>query len=317
MDTPVCTGYDGNFSSAAQPSLTSLANGTLVMAFEEYNITTCSYTYCTRNVAPYFYPSYTTYDRIVVTESYDNGTTWTAPTTLDSVTNNSVGYYTVSNYPDLMPRVAAYGNTIYVAWQNVTYPYICGYLSGVTLRASTDGGATWNTATQIAAQSGTSYCNPTNSYNAANPDVLVAPNGTLYVSFITQLGYQCPYSCGSAASVVVGASTDNGSTFTYTTVAAGQYGDYQWYNDQSVFVQINPSLAYGATTGQLFVTWSALTFGNYCTEYNLGYTYCGYNYPLSLFIANSSDGGTTWNAHAINTTLQNPDYGWWNQVYMP
>ena len=317
LDNPLCTGYDGNFSSAAQPSLTSLANGTLVMAFEEYNITTCPYYYCTREVAPYFYPDYVTYDRIVVSESYDNGSTWTTPTVVSVDNNNSGGNYQVPDYPNLMPRATAFGNTIYVAWTNYTNPYACGLLTGATLRASTNGGVTWKRPVTLEPQVGSSPCYPTTTVNAANPDLIVLPNGTLYVSYLTPLGYACSYQCGESASITVGWSVNNGTTFTYATAATSQTSEYDWCCDDSTFATINPYIVYGASTNQIFVVWQAYYVGNFC-EYDTSTSeYCGNMAALAPFIANSSDGGATWNSHLMNTGMTNPNYGPLNAVYNP
>ncbi|HZY91621.1 MAG TPA: hypothetical protein VFG07_02435 [Thermoplasmata archaeon] len=316
LDNPVCTGYGGNFSSAAQPSITSLSNGTLVMAYEEYNISCGSYCYYPY-VAPYYYYYYEKYDRIVATESYDNGTTWTTPQVLSTKNDTGGSSSSVPNYPSLMPRIAASGSYVYVAWTNYTYPFVCDMQAGVKLAVSSNGGSTWSAPTVISPEIGTGQYCYTKTWVAANPDLVVVPNGTLYVSYVTQIAYGCNYFCEGAGSVVVARSTNHGSTFAIATVQSGLQFLYDWCCDNSIFLPTNPSIAYGNSTNQLFVTWSSEFRGSFCETYTATSSYCGTNQVLTLWIANSSDGGVSWTAHQISTPAINPNNGPYNQLYMP
>src|SRR5579863_9399120 len=117
LGNPDCS-VASQYASAWTPSLTSLSNGTLVLAYIEYNFSSAAYshytpyldfggcTYCSYNVG---------WDRLVVTESYDNGATWTAPTVLNTSNNPGLN---ASAFAAERPWATAYGNTIYVAWTN-------------------------------------------------------------------------------------------------------------------------------------------------------------------------------------------------------
>ncbi|HYK93239.1 MAG TPA: hypothetical protein VEY07_04255, partial [Thermoplasmata archaeon] len=168
LGNPVCTGYDKNFSSAMHPSLTSLSNGTLVLAYDEYNYTT------NRTLYPIsYYPTppdlscdALPYDRIVVSESYNNGTTWTTPSVLSAVTNNSNNTCPKANYPDIQPWVSANGNSIYVTWMTnflwgnygelcpYNYPVYSAPSSSIAFDSSTNGGTSWASVTSLGSYPG-------------------------------------------------------------------------------------------------------------------------------------------------------------------
>ncbi|HTT26239.1 MAG TPA: sialidase family protein, partial [Thermoplasmata archaeon] len=141
------------YPSAWEPSLTSLANGTLVLAYLQYNLTYLgpyAFTSFSYGYAPNAYPSNTPTSRLVVTESYDNGTTWTSPTVLNSST---LGPGQLTSWAPERPWVDAFGDTVYVVWENATqtdlapqqfYPTFttAGSLQS-HLKVSQDGGRTW------------------------------------------------------------------------------------------------------------------------------------------------------------------------------
>ncbi|MCI4337044.1 MAG: hypothetical protein L3K17_07640, partial [Thermoplasmata archaeon] len=96
---PVCS-TARQYSSAWQPTLTSLANGTLVLAYIQYNMTSAS--------IPTLDCSSVPYDRLVVTRSFNNGTTWTTPLVLNNTPNTSLGCPVgLAN----RPWITAFGNT--------------------------------------------------------------------------------------------------------------------------------------------------------------------------------------------------------------
>src|SRR4029077_6888607 len=80
-----------HLSEAWDPSLTSLPNGTFVVTYVEFSSYTCTYYYCSKNNAPYFYPYDMVYDDLVVQRSFDGGVTWTAPQELNSTYNSAPG----------------------------------------------------------------------------------------------------------------------------------------------------------------------------------------------------------------------------------
>ncbi|MCI4337382.1 MAG: hypothetical protein L3K17_09415 [Thermoplasmata archaeon] len=322
LSDPNCTGYDMYFPSAAQPAITSLSNGTLVLAYEQYNLTSNSgcYYYCYGVTSvPYFYCTYLYYDRIVVRESSDNGTTWSTPTVLTSVSNDNNGSCSVAGANGLQPMIAAYGDTVYVAWTNFTDSDFYGISTGVNLRISPDGGTTWGVDKLLAPVQGDGSGL---TESAMNPDLLVSPNGTLYVAYLTKIGFtlETLYGCTcydfQSGQLELATSTDNGSTFTYRAIESNVL-----LTDvccvSSIFYATTPSLAFSATTGQLFVAYSGLGIGDLCYNEGTSGNYCNaYNEALFEVVANSSNAGATWSAHNL-TSLVNFNGGEFDQAWTP
>jgi len=315
LGNPDCTGYDANFANAAQPSLTSLANGTLVLAYEEYNFTT---NFGFTAIAPQFDCYDIVYSRIVVSLSYDAGVTWTDPEVLDNTTSSTA--CPSDGFPDLQPSATAFGDSIYVAWTNLTIPYPCGVSAGVTLAASLDGGASWQpTSTLANVNASTVYCFPTTTSASMNPALAVAPDGTLYVAYLTGLGQSNfpPYYVYDTGTVELASSTTNGSTFAYSTIASHQLLMEYRCCLGTVFTDPMPSIAIGGPSGQIYVGWAAPQLGYFCTYYGSGsYCYAGAD-PEGLWFANSSDGGATFTAGPVVNSLYNPNGGPYNQFWNP
>ena len=314
---PKCSGTDANYPDAAQPSLTSLANGTLVMAYEQFNFTSPSF-----EGAPQFYCYELSYDRIVVTESYDNGTSWTTPTELDSLVTGSLSSVCPAGYPDLQPSVAAIGQTVYVAWTNYTSYYFCGYSSEIDLRASTNGGSTWSAATQVPTVAGSwPGCTPSTYNAAASPALTVAPDGTLLVAYFTGLGLVSGPACSNCyegGQVELASSTTNGSSFALSVVGTGVISSqYNLCCANSVFWITQPSIVYGATYGQIYVAWASMGFGDFCEIYqSTNACYSGEEVSM-VTVANSSTGGATFDDHQIVQPLFNPNGGPYDQAFNP
>lgn len=317
LSDPTCTGNDANFPDAAQPSLTSLANGTLVMAYQQFNFTSTSY------VAPEFYCGEISYSRIVVTESYDNGSSWTLPTVLDSTTSaGNSSSCPLPDYPDVQPWAAAIGQTIYVAWTNYSAYYFCGYSSEVDFRASTNGGSSWGTETEMPVVSGSwPGCTPATYVTAAAPAMTVAPDGTIYVAYLTGMGLVNGYSCSNCyegAHMELARSTNNGSSWGTTTVSNDVISDpYSLCCADGPFWGAQPSITYSNVTHQVYVAWASYSFGDYCEiYYDSNYCYTG-NEVTSVTVANSSDGGATFTQHPIIQPVFNPNGGPYDQMWNP
>src|SRR5579859_4488053 len=109
IGNPVCTGDGANYSSAFQPSLTSLPNGTFVLAYVEYNYskqTAYSYAVPPENMYCGGYSAYIDYSRIVMAFSYKDGASWSTPSVI-----NETNYTTCpqSTFPSYRPSVTAIG----------------------------------------------------------------------------------------------------------------------------------------------------------------------------------------------------------------
>ncbi|MCI4323016.1 MAG: hypothetical protein L3K03_03190 [Thermoplasmata archaeon] len=185
LGNTVCTNATlaDDYVNAWQPSVTSLANGTLVVAFVEFNLslqTGCGSCYLV-------YPDISASDRtgdanggngpnndfnasqLVVAFSYDNGVAWTAPTPVNTSTIGGswcpTGCLASANWIQQRPSLTASGQTIYLTWTNITEgwvgsyapvyctffgPYYCGSGdSAVQLAVSPDGTADFGPPIQL------------------------------------------------------------------------------------------------------------------------------------------------------------------------
>lgn len=325
LGNPVCavdTQNDSHYADAEMPALTSLSNGTFVLSYVESNISAANYYYY-ESAYPFSIGCYyTDYDRVVVTESYNNGSTWTTPTVIQQT---DINYTTTNGCANpgtglVRPSIAATGSTVYLAYTE--YPYYfedcCNYSTPyegfLHLVVSTNGGASWTNATVPPDMYGSQIAN--------YPDVIVAPNGTLYMAYDTGDAYNfvCSLYCTDLynTSIVVAWSTDNGSSFNWSVVTQTAYfPTYQNYGSNFLSGPF-PELAYSPSDDQLFVTFTSLTFGVYCYYYPGGY-YCGYVESLSnVYLSNSSNGGLNWSSpESVNPGLINPNYGPLDSAYLP
>ena len=317
-----CSGSGDAYESAFQPSLTSLANGTLVLAYVQYNWTAS----CTGCYIPYP-PNLECYsladDRIVVMESYDNGTNWTAPKVLDNVTTRAATTgCNLAGFPDLRPSIAATGDTVYVAWENVTGPYTCGMSSEIWVRTSSDGGASWTAATALPFAKGTTaYCYPSTTGAAENPYLLIDPSGELFIAYTTNFSTRliCAAYCyyASTVDVDVAASVTNATSFT-TTTAASQLLMPSICCDSGVNALPFPTLAYGATYHQLYLSFEGSENGLFCFYYSASPNCYNTTGVTNVFFTNSSTNGASWSPyHPVSTDLVNPNGGPANAVYHP
>jgi Divergent InlB B-repeat domain len=320
------------FPSAYQPSLTSLANGTFVLAYVAYNQTPNN---------PWFNQGlggtggyYTiTGAALVLQMSYDGGATWAAPDVLNESLNPSVlvnccDQNDTHAFTPQRPWVTAYGNTIYLAWTNDTYSagfdFYCeveinGYApcygeasSQVHLLVSKDGGASWAVSDLLTVRP------PLNDTISAGEDpyVLVSPNGTVYVAYVTDF-YLAPWSIRASTgdylptgSIEIATSWNNGSTFRYSTAASDlmlDVGPYAPPYQGNLWGEvIAPQLAWSQADSQLYVTWTMLDWGVdlycplTCPEDNLF---------ENVYLTNSSDGGANWEPYHLVSPLLNNSLG--------
>lgn len=280
------------YANAWEPSLTSLANGTLALAYVQYNVSA--------GTSPHAISFGGTYnvlwDRLVVTLSYNGGLSWTKPVVL-ATTANPLG----SNRSDtpMRPWAAAIGNTLYVTWmglnQSLGYYYLSNTYEGsasVHLKVSTNGGGTWGPNIELPTQNSTAVLSM-----AMNPVDLVLPTGVLLLSYVTNYSYGCHnlnnvFFCSTQGTVEVAASANNGSTFTlhplgeyFTTYPVGKSNPVY----PPPFADPSPTIAYGASTHQLFLAFSAYWVQEVCYAYG-----CYTGLVPNIFVGNSSTYGVTW-----------------------
>jgi hypothetical protein len=321
LGNPVCSAGPA-YASAWEPSLTSLGNGTLALVYIEYNM---SGSLGGTPWLPYSSELNTPTSRLVFSESYDNGSSWTTPVVLNSSVLNASG--SLQLWAPERPWISAQGATVYVTWENFTqstlYPqaYNLNWAGGASIGShlivSTNGGSTWGTPIDLPVTTGLYY--PFYEHVAMNPTVLAAPNGSVYVSYTTNVSYGLP--CATiclqsptvVGNVVLGESRDNGTTFRWSTIAADVALNPLWGS----FYDPSPQLAVSPTTGQLFVTYSAALPGTYCFAYVP--VFCGAEAAASaVFFANSSNGGATWSkVHLVDPSLIDNNGGPQSETYNP
>ncbi len=323
-----------HFASAMDPSLTSLANGTMVLTYIQYS----NYSYYSyyENFAPYLEPQFTNYDRLVVQESYNGGLAWTSPRVLDWSNNTHAGYYnSPAGRPAYRDWVTATGNTVYVTWENLTdpdYQNVSGYFSSqIHLRVSTDGGATWGKTIDLPVTPGKyggyGVFRPTDY--AVNPTVLAAPNGEVFVAYSTGWTYDysrqyCapypPYACGYGVytdDIVVANSSTNGSTWSVHMAAANvSTSEYFNFRPSGIFHDPSPVLAYSATRHQVYLAYAGTVVGDFCNPASTSGCQLGVS-TQDIYVQNSSDGGARWSAPAFLSSLVNVQNGTENSAYQP
>ncbi|MCI4323824.1 MAG: hypothetical protein L3K03_07405 [Thermoplasmata archaeon] len=314
LGNTVCTNTtDANsYLNAWQPTVTSLSNGTLVVAFVEFNLSlpsgcsssafpqvngTCYLPFpqiferdTGQFASPIFgndpFPTATSdynSSQLVVSFSYDNGTSWTAPSPVNTSTVGSpdcnvfsfnlgpLGCQTWANWIQQRPSITAFGQTIYLTWTNITggwsqyaptpidelycsfgYAVVCpSGESAVQLAVSQNGTANFSTPRQLPVL----VAPGSPLWVGANPSALVTPNGTLVVAYTSNVSINstlptisgCPsVACGGFLSnVIVAQSADNGTTWTLGVAAGSVFDsrDYQNYEDSQDVINAGDQIA--------------------------------------------------------------------------
>jgi Divergent InlB B-repeat domain len=263
LNNPQCASSandNSHYNNSWEPALTSLANGTLVLAYIQYNsggfAPDLEWDYNSFAGSPNM--SYNVpYDRLVLTESYDNGVSWTTPQVINASNNPSL---TVADFwSPLRPSVTAIGQTIYLAWtamNTALFPNTAGGTGvgamNATFEASINGGTTWSApvilptfeATHFSFWPSTTQPLPM----ALNPSVAVLPDGELEVAYVGNvsawerfdlLNFTSPSYCGqdpggwacAGGQIFVGRSTNNGTSFSYTPVPLDPDREPVWINN--------------------------------------------------------------------------------------
>jgi Divergent InlB B-repeat domain len=297
LGNPVCsqTGYP----DAWEPSVASLANGTLVLAYVEYGLPFGSMP----PLSQYSWPP--TESRLVVTESYDNGAEWTLPTVLNI--SNPASAPPGLQFTPALPSIATIGQTIYLTWMSLTTENSAG---SIALEVSTNGGAVWSPTVAVASGFEAGY--------SMDPQATIGPGGELVIAYTANVSQSSSF-CGAngcvtypnpvwEGSVWVAASGSNGTEFHYSMVAPNvPLGSPGWAPEQNPvsygpFETPAPQIAYAPANRELYVAFTAGQIAN-------GSTYCFYGQDGclvdGLYFFNSSDGGTNWTYGNINDTVVN------------
>lgn len=313
--------HANDYPSAWSPTMVALPNGTLALAYIEYNwsIGNFSAPGC-YDVFPEMYSlQCLTYDRLVFTESYNNGTTWTTPQIINQSASNLGRNYSGMQDPQA-PNLAVFGNTLYLAWENLTEPAYYYVSAQIHLVVSTNGGRSWGSMINLPVRAGSYY--GTRTYGATAANMLVSPSGELFLGYITNYTVVANYCQGSncgetfTVTVMLARSTNNGSSFNYSkiqVVPAG-YSIGYWYP----LVVTAPKLAYSASNNELYAVYSGGLFGTYCYYY-ASPPYC-YNdeTPNSLWIDSSTNNGSSWGTgRLVYPTISGSDFSAESAIYNP
>ncbi|MGB7123860.1 MAG: hypothetical protein WBE40_03265, partial [Thermoplasmata archaeon] len=300
LGNPVCTGASAQYPDAWEPSLTSLADGTLVLVYVEYNLTAGSLPPLTPTTWP---PSES---RLVLTESSNNGGTWSTPQVLN-ISNPSTAPPGVQ-YTPALPSVTAFGDTIYVTWMSLSFTDSEG---SVAMVVSTDGGTAWSPVVTVSTGYG--------AYYSMDPQATVSPTGELFIAYTTNVSFNyfwcglfdCYYFDYGAwtGSVWVASSDYNGTVFDYSMVAGpvvlGSPGWGPSLNPTSFgpFQTPAPQIAYSAATDQVYVAFTADTPANGTTDCEVPSSEC---LAGDLYFYDSPDDGVTWNPGNIGNVIFDP-----------
>jgi hypothetical protein len=331
-----------NYSDAWEPSLTSLSNGTFVLTYIEYNTSACPKStsiifYCEQPYPPEEMPYDVPNSALVVQESYNGGSTWTAPQVLNSTFNataekDSCGAQTGS--PLYRPWISALGNSVYLAYENITDGDGCNraepYTSQDHVMVSTNGGQNWSAPANlpVIGDGGFPLYGEATNFSG-NPYILAAPNGQVYVAYATgleeQLNYCQPSGCypyGIPTEDVVVANATGGVgpwTLHYAAshIAVQEEGVTDSYFEDPSF-GVTPQLAWNGITGQLAMVYSEALVGLFCYPSTIGSPDCySPEYEQASVFQNSTTGASNWSTPTEIGNLINPYGGAGSNEYYP
>lgn len=211
------------YPSSWEPTLTSLSNGTLVLAYVEFN---------TSQMVPFLSASAPPVTQLVVTESYTNGATWTP----QQVVNVSSDPSLLVTFPAMRPSIAASGSTIYLTWMSMQVSASGanpGADSEVSLLVSTNGGKSWSPTLPMTSSPYT---------NSGNPEVIVNPAGRAFLAYSSSL----PYS----GTVYVLSSTNDFTSWTTGFVGSSYNGGLTGLGP---FGLTSPRMAWNSLYHELYV----------------------------------------------------------------
>ena len=149
----------------------------------------------------------TTTASVRVISSINNGTSWSAPTTISDLqavgTSNPANKAPVRDGSDIVSvSVEAGTGTVYVAWQDSRFSM--GAHDGIALAHSTDGGQTWSAPVQV---------NADPNVQAFTPTVNVRADGVIAVTYFDLRNNTAPSDTHLYADCWMVTSTDGGTTF--------------------------------------------------------------------------------------------------------
>ncbi|MCI4369668.1 MAG: glycoside hydrolase, partial [Thermoplasmata archaeon] len=280
------------YINGIEPSFAVSSSGTIFGAFVEENFTGNTALGGTLSLNYLWRPT----DALGFTSSSDNGSTFSSVVTIVSTGNVA------------LPRVAAFGNTVYIVYENITNSstnYTVGNGLGnapaiaVHFLYSSDAGASWNGPYTLPGE------NATSGYNAMTPAIAVNSAGRVAVTYVTNRSCieYCYYLAGAryADDVVVVTSNTNGTSWKgpyLVDPALGEdvawlyYPSSSYYIDGLLFESPQVSIAYAANGTTLYIAMAG-TFNRNSTQYNGNY------WTNGIFSAASYSSGITWGVATV------------------
>jgi List-Bact-rpt repeat protein len=229
-------------------------------------------------------------DALGFASSSDNGTTFGQVATIETGGNIS------------RPEVAAFGSSVYIAYENVSNTTVCASLSCLTgialwLLYSPDSGATWRGPYALPGLGSTW------NFTAMSPSIAVSSTGTVGVAYATNRS--CVYTVFSFCSVygediVVSQSATNGSSWSGPVTLGTGFGESAnypgYYLGQYFQEEPTTSIAYAPNGTTVYAAWAG--------TYNHSTRFLFSNYRISgVFAAVSTNGGRTWSNQSIAALL--------------
>ena len=322
------------YFQALEPSFAVSSNGAIDGAFVEANATPNSMN-CPSGCGPFwaqtlwYAPRYD--DALGFVSSTNSGNSFHAVQT--------IGLAGVGNIAG--PSVATFGDTVYIAYMDLNNTTTSATLGNSTaapisveLVYSSDGGGTWHGPYGLPGFNASEY------YNAMNPQVAVAPDGTVYVAYSSDrhcIAY-CAYSTNIFGDdIYLASSTTNGTSWSAHLVAKDT-GDAEDLSQTPLGVSFGNgpvsgpyifeegpaiSVAVSPTTSDVFVAWTGSINESdhyYCGPptwpFNIYCVFDSYAQTV-MYVARSANAGASWTNESVG-----PYHDYYSQTqpngeYMP